>query len=111
MWRATLAALEREPSSLLGRIDWVTKRALISGPGLGYAARKKIDIKYHELESGYFAMLERKGIAPVRLSAAQIRIATFRPPENTPAWHRGLSIAQAGHSRGQMRVSWRTRAG
>jgi proteasome accessory factor A len=108
LWRATLQALERDPASLVGRIDWVTKRALMAGAGtLSHGARKKIDIKYHELRSGYFPMLEQKGLAPMRCSAADICTAMFTPPENTPAWQRGQSIKQAGSRRDKMRASWR----
>ena len=45
LWRKTLQALERNPSSLVGRIDWVTKQMLMADAGtLHNAARKKIDI-------------------------------------------------------------------
>ena len=107
LWRKTLQSLERNPSSLVGRIDWVTKQRLMADAGtLNNAARKKIDIKYHEIGSGYFSMLEQKGIAPVRLTANDIDEAIFRLPTNTPAWPRGQSIQLAGHARRSMRVSF-----
>lgn len=107
LWRTTLQALEHDPFSLVGRIDWVTKHVLMADADtLGHAARKKIDIKYHEIGSGYFAMLERRGLAPVRLSSRDVREAIFRPPEDTPAWERGESIRLAGDSRTQMRIQW-----
>ena len=108
LWRTTLDALERDPSSLVGFIDWVTKQSLLQGPRpLGHAARKKIDIKYHELGSGYFSKLEREGLAPVRLSTGDIWAAMLRPPGNTPAWQRGRTIRQAGARRGKIPLSWR----
>lgn len=108
LWRSTLDALERDPSSLVGSIDWVTKRSLLQGPRpLGHAARKKIDIKYHELGSGYFSMLEREGIAPIRFSTGDIWEAVFHPPGDTPAWQRGRTIRQAGARRGKTPLSWR----
>ena len=108
LWRSTLDALERDPSSLVGSIDWVTKRSLLQGPRpLGHAARKKIDIKYHELGSGYFSMLEREGIAPVRFSTGDIWEAVFHAPGDTPAWQRGRTIRQAGARRGKTLTSWR----
>lgn len=106
LWRKTLQALERNPVSLVGRIDWVTKRMLMADAGMNDAARKKIDIKYHEIGSGYFSMLERKGIAPVRLSVHDIDDAISRPPTNTPAWRRGQSIRLAGDARVSMSVSF-----
>jgi proteasome accessory factor A len=108
LWRSTLEALERNPSSLVGRLDWVTKRALMVGPRpLSAAARKKIDIKYHELGSGYLSLLEQRGIAPVRLLQADIDAAVLHPPNNTPAWKRGRLITNAGERRVDLRVSWR----
>ena len=107
LWRETLQALERNPASLVGRIDWVTKRMLLGEAGtLNHAARKKIDLKYHEIGSGYLSMLEQKGIAPVRVSAHDIGDAISRPPTDTPAWRRGQSIRQAGHAPGSMCVSF-----
>lgn len=112
LWRTTLDALERSPSSLVGQIDWVTKRALMAETDtLDPAARKKIDIKYHELGSGYFSVVERQGLAPALVSQADVRDAMCRAPENSPAWGRGEAIRLAGSRRGEMRVSWRDASG
>jgi proteasome accessory factor A len=108
LWRRTLDALQRDPSSLVGSIDWVTKRALLKGSeAMSFAARKKIDIKYHELGSGYFSLLERRGITSVRLNEADIADAMYRPPTQSPAWLRGQLITQWGQ-RQTKSVSWRT---
>jgi hypothetical protein len=76
LWRSTLAALESDHDALFGKLDWVTKRALLDGAGpLSQAAQKKIDIKYHELGGGYLSLLEQKGLAPVLTSESQIAVA------------------------------------
>jgi Pup amidohydrolase len=73
---------------------------------LSHAARKKIDIKYHELGSGYFAMLERRGLAPRWLLEDDIRAAMRQPPRDTPAWPGGRSIARPDRRNENERVSW-----
>ena len=105
LWRDTLQALERNPAGLVGRLDWVTKRMLMADAGLNDAAKKKIDIKYHEI-SGYFSMLEQKGIAPARVSVRHIDDAMSRPPRDTLVWQRGQSIRLAGHARDSMCLSF-----
>jgi proteasome accessory factor A len=107
LWRATLQALERNRASLIGRLDWVTKEALLAGSEtLTLAARKKIDIKYHELGSGYFARLEARGLAPVRVRPNHVYRAMSHPPQNTPALERGHTIRDAGHQRSRLRICW-----
>lgn len=106
LWRNTLQVLERNPASLVGRLDLMTKRMLMADAGLNDAAGKKIDIKYHEIGSGYFSMLEQKGIAPVRVSVHHIDEAMSRPPRDSPAWQRGQSIRLAGHARDSMCLSF-----
>ena len=71
-WEEVLDALEQLqlsgdiPSSLIGTVDWVTKKQLIdeAGHDTSWEARKKVDICYHELSPlGYFQMLQAAGLA------------------------------------------------
>ena len=54
-WEATLAALERDPASLDGQLDWVTKhnllRAYVDRDGLEWDDPKlaALDIQYHDV--------------------------------------------------------------
>src|SRR4029079_17955975 len=64
-WELALDALADNPQSLVGSIDWVTKRFVLdkSARGASWEARKKIDIRYHELSpQGYFQRLRVTGI-------------------------------------------------
>jgi proteasome accessory factor A len=83
LWAETLAALEGDPGSLVGRIDWVTKRYLIEAAAKsgGFAEQKRIDLAYHELGSGYFDWLEREGVALRLTSAADIERVLLEPEE------------------------------
>lgn len=110
-WGELLDALERDPEPLFGRVDWVTKRRLIEAAGETPAQRKKIDLKYHELGTGYHARLERAGIVQPALSAAEAEAARHRPPSDSPAWLRGRVMRElAGAAR--VRMSWnRVRVG
>lgn len=108
LWAECLEALAEDPGRLVGRIDWVTKRWLIeeTASGAEPAARKKIDLKYHELGQGYFAQLEAMGLAPRLVDEAEAERAWLEPPERTPARIRGRLVRELA---GQRRVSvdWR----
>ena len=70
-WRDMLLSLAQYqedgvlPESLIGELDWVTKKYLLdqAGPDASWEQLKKIDIRYHELSpNGYFAQLEKAGL-------------------------------------------------
>src|SRR5205085_7298561 len=64
-WEVALDALADDPQSLVGSLDWVTKRFVLdkAGRATSWEARKKIDIRYHELSpQGYFQRLRASGI-------------------------------------------------
>src|SRR5262249_43489199 len=93
-WRETLDALERDPDELFGCVDWVTKRHLIRTAATTPAARKKIDLKYHELGAGYFARIEQNGFAPMLVSDAEAYAARTQPPPDSPARARARVIRE-----------------
>jgi proteasome accessory factor A len=107
-WEEALDALEADPGRLVGELDWVTKRWLIEACGADepYAAKKKIDLRYHELGQGYLARLERGGIARTLVSEEEIEAATTTAPQATPARLRGQLIRDLGHSSVPVCVSW-----
>jgi proteasome accessory factor A len=108
LWGEVLDALESEPASLVGRVDWVTKRYLLetAGVGLSATARKKIDLRYHELPDGYAARLEAAGVAPALVTDAEIRDARTTPPADTPARVRGRLIRELADRDVKASVSW-----
>ncbi len=107
-WGETLDALAADPGRLVGALDWVTKRWLIEACGADAppAARKKIDLRYHELGDGYLARLARAGLARTLVTPAELAAAMRDPPADTPAARRGELIRDLAGSRLPVRVSW-----
>lgn len=110
LWDDVLQALERDPSSLCGRLDWVTKKYLMEqAADLPWEARKKIDIRYHELtDQGYFHELGGTGLVESVLMEDEIERATRTPPPGTPATMRGHYIREFADSDQPIRVNWKT---
>ncbi len=117
LWEETLEQLEayrREPdaqSALLGKLDWFTKRHLLAQarPDADWEARKKIDIRYHELSPlGYFRLLDSAGFAPRVLSEEEVTRSLRLPPANTPATRRGHYIREFLQDNTSLSVNWKT---
>ena len=104
-WGDVLDRLEHDPDDLIGELDWVTKQALIdeAGEGLSDAARKKIDLRYHEIGTGYFAWLDDAGGAVRLLTDSAIDAAIHSAPDDTPATMRGRLIRESPR---HARVDW-----
>lgn len=97
LWGEALDALRTEPGRLIGRVDWITKRYLLSTAGRDADAdtRKKIDLRYHELgENGYLTWLEQDGLAPTLVTDIETEHAIVTPPADSPAALRGRLIRQ-----------------
>ncbi|MGE0490626.1 MAG: proteasome accessory factor PafA2 family protein [Vulcanimicrobiota bacterium] len=93
LWGETLDLLGQDPARLFGRIDWVTKRILLEESGSDcLEVKKKLDLKYHELGTGYLAALERAGYVPSLVPPEAVQEAMTSPPADTPAWSRGQLI-------------------
>lgn len=88
--------LEEAPRDLIGRVDWVTKKYLVdSTPTTDWRARKKIDIRYHELSGqGYFMQLKAAGLVPTLVAPEDIARAIRVAPAGTPATMRGHYIRE-----------------
>jgi Pup amidohydrolase len=107
LWGEALDALARDPSSLVGRLDWVTKRYLIETAGAGDRdAEKKIDLRYHEIGRGYVAKLIQGGAVSVLVAPEEVERAIVSPPEETPAKIRGRLIRELAASHDRVTVSW-----
>jgi proteasome accessory factor A len=117
MWQGVLEgvrAATHHPSDLegvLGRVDWLTKRWLIDelGTGASLAARRKVDVRYHELdEEGYAARL-RKALPELQLvSRAEIDVAARLAPSETSAGRRGLLIREFATIDQSVHADWHT---
>jgi proteasome accessory factor A len=108
-WEAVLDALADHPERLVGTLDWVTKRYLLdtSGCGATWEARKKIDLRYHELSpQGYFSRLRNAGVAPELVSGEELEYARRNPPQGTPAAARGHYIREWAAEEDLIAVNW-----
>ena len=115
VWAQALDALEAgqdnpEQHPLVGRVDWITKRALLAKlpPHASLEARKKLDLKYHELGVGYHEKLSAAGLTEVLVDAQMLEEAKQRPPEDSPAHHRGVLIRRFAQDPTPVHVSWRS---
>ena len=101
-WGEVLDLLEHDRSKLVGRVDWVTKQFLLHECGGGadertatWAARKKIDLRYHELSTdGYFHRLREAGASAAVLNEREIEDAMRNPPPDTAAAVRGRYVRE-----------------
>ena len=108
-WEAALDGLEDDPQSLVGTLDWPTKRFVLekAGRGASWEARKKIDLRYHELSpEGYFQRLRTTGIVVELLDRAEIDHARRNPPAGTPAAVRGRYIREFGGDEQEISANW-----
>jgi hypothetical protein len=108
LWTEVLDALERDPASLFGRIDWVTKRGLLETAGLDLEQpeRETIALKYHELGVGYLAQLEREGLAPTLVAPDEVSRALTQPPRESPARRRSQLVRALAVEGVRALVSW-----
>ncbi len=114
-WDEVLSALERHqssgemPTELVGIVDWVTKWQLLdeAGRDASWEARKKIDIRYHELSPlGYFQMLQAAGLAAVLHQPQELERAVRTPPADTPATMRGHYIREFSSDSEPLSATW-----
>ncbi len=99
-WEAVLTALETEPMSLAGTLDWVAKYQLLSAyrerDGLAWDSPRlaAMDLQYHDLrpERSLFARLDVERIT----TDEEVASATTEPPRTTRAWFRGRCLQRWG---------------
>jgi proteasome accessory factor A len=110
LWERALDDLEADPGRLVGSLDWVSKRYLLEACAADapYEVQKKIDLRYHELGTGYLARMEKAGLARQIVTEAEIAAAMRSPPDSTPARLRGQLIRSLGATALPVRVSWET---
>jgi proteasome accessory factor PafA2 len=95
-WELVLTALETDPMSLAGSLDWVAKYSLLSAyrerNGLGWDAARlaAMDLQYHDLrpERSLFARLDLERLT----DDAEVDEAVTEPPATTRAWFRGKCL-------------------
>lgn len=101
-WEETLTALERDPMTLAGTLDWVAKlRVLMSyreKHGLEWDDPKLqlLDLQYHDVrvDRGIANVLMRKGSLERITTEEEVVRAIDVPPLDTRAYFRGRCLAQ-----------------
>lgn len=108
LWEETLHLLEYDPKQLIGRLDWISKRYLLetAGKGASFAVKKKIDIGYHELGSGYFDVLEKNGLSLTITSEEAVEDAMTQPSTAKSAQLRSRLIKSLAFKGKSVSVSW-----
>lgn len=109
-WERTLDALENDARSLVGQLDWITKRFLLeSAPhDSSYESLKKIDLKYHELSpDGYHRILSDSLEQQHIVDPDNVQRAMRLPPTNSPASMRGRLIREFAGGDEPLAVNWR----
>ena len=101
-WEATLGALERDPMSLDGQLDWVTKLALLeayrSRDSLSWDDPKLalLDLQYHDVrpDRSLYERLVRAGKVERLTTESEVIAATTEPPARTRAYFRGQCLSR-----------------
>jgi proteasome accessory factor A len=101
-WESVLTALESDPSSLDGQLDWITKLQLLRA----YADRDELrwnnpklellSVQYHDVRPGrsLYEKLVRSGRIERLLDDDRISAAMADPPDSTRAYFRGTCLAR-----------------
>jgi proteasome accessory factor PafA2 len=100
-WEAVLGALERDPTSLSGQLDWVTKLSLLQAyverDGLDWTDSKfaLLDLQYHDVrpDRSLYDRLVRAGKVERLVEESAVLAAMTEPPASTRAYFRGQCLA------------------
>ncbi len=103
LWQDTLDKLDRDPSALIGRVDWITKKALIdqyaqaNNLDMTSLILRNIDLQYHDTdrERGLFYALQKQGKVERLATDEMIKHAMHVPPNDTRASLRGALAKQS----------------
>lgn len=104
LWQEVLDALEQNPDTLVGTVDWITKKSLLDSyrlrDDLGWQDNKlkAIDLQYSDIraDKGLAYLVARNSGMPNMFSDTEIEWAIDNPPEDTRAYVRGKSVRNYG---------------
>jgi proteasome accessory factor A len=103
-WSQVLDALETDPMSLAGQLDWVAKLRLLQGyrdrDGLDWDAPRLalVDLQYSDVDTsrGLYQRLLARGSVERLVSEQDVASAVTEAPSDTRAWFRGQCLARYG---------------
>ena len=101
-WESVLGDLERDPMTLDGQLDWVTKRSLFGAymdrDGLDWSDPKLslLDLQYHDVrpDRSLYEKLVRAGKVERLVEEDDVHLAMTVPPSSTLAYFRGECLAR-----------------
>jgi len=101
-WENVLTALETDPMTLDGQLDWVTKlnlvKAYVDRDGLKWSDPKLelLSVQYHDVRPGrsLYEKLVRAGKVERLLDEDAVIAAMADPPDSTRAYFRGTCLAR-----------------
>ncbi len=100
---------EQDYRWLLGRSDWLTKKTLLNRlpSQSNIAAKKKIDMRYHEIGRDGYAnqIVQHQKITPL-FDRQSLERAIRMPPSGTAATHRGYLIREFFDSHHTLEIDW-----
>jgi len=97
-WEQTLASLETKPESLVGQVDWVTKKYLLEGFMKRHdcdwsdSRLRALDLQYHDLRPSK-SLAAKAGLEEL-FTDAEARRAVTEPPKDTRAYFRGRCLSK-----------------
>ena len=101
-WEEALTGLETDPRSMEGKLDWVTKLALLeayadrSASGFDDPKVALMDLQYHDVrpDRSLYERLVRAGRVERILDEEDVVFAMDHPPETTRAYFRGTCLSR-----------------
>ena len=107
-WKHVLDTLAWDPEQLIGQVDWVTKKSLIEEAGAEspFPIKKRIDLAYHELGSGYFERFSDAQLTTQIVHPQDLEQALKHPPRSRSAELRSRFICSNQNSKKTWSVGW-----
>ncbi len=117
-WEDCLVGIERDPTSLHRKCDWVTKYLLVerfcqnNNVSLSSSKVANLDLFYHDIDPnrGSYYLLDKKGMTEKLWDSinmeAEIEKATKEPPQTTRAKVRGDFIKKANERKREFTTDW-----
>ena len=113
-WRLVLDALQHDPTVLIDRIDWITKKWLLESfmeeEGLDWDDPwlQSLDLEYHNLnpEKGLYYDLRKRGVVRRLIPEDVVNRAIITPPSDTRARARSAVMRALTGQKARYVIDW-----